>query len=551
VGSSSSYSAAILASSPAAYVRLDDTGTTALDSSGNGHTMTIGSAVSKGSAGLVAGDAAVTLPGAGGNAADAITSSGRVAALEPATTVSLEAWIKPAAMPSSGRAVIAAYGDDDVNAPYELFLLGTTQLVWKLDVSGGQWLTSKAKLSVGSAYHIVGTYDGATMRLYINGALDSSLATSGSIGNYAYANRNVGFTIGEDGHLIDGSFKGIVDEVAVYTHALSAADVSEHYAAASVPSGPTASPDPPTSNPTTKPTATPRPPAPTPTPAATAAASGGGITYAGCHVFPSSDWYNRNVSSAPIASNSASELAATSRLSSGTFNFSLGIEKVNLANGSTPHYAVSPKASYHAGQFAGVAWPWASGFWIEPGGDDHGIVLDTSKCELYETYLTTFSGGVLSAYSGAHWNLSQSISSQPFAPSAMASGLSMFTGAIKWDYDLATGSVNHALNFYVTQGANSNVVAQPATSLGSGGSSSAIPSGAHIRLHANYPESGLNSQQLAVMHALKRYGAFLADTGHSGNGFYTLIPQDGSDSHYSLPKMGFTLTDFDVLAPGY
>jgi len=304
-------------------------------------------------------------------------------------------------------------------------------------------------------------------------------------------------------------------------------------------------------------------PAPTATPAAsvtpvslappvpTAPPVAKGSTYAGCEVFPSDDWYNRDVSSAPIASNSASELAATSRLSSGTFNFSLGIEKANIANGSTPHYAVSPTASYHANEFAGTTWPWASSFWIEPGGDDHAIVLDTSTCTLYETYETEFDGSSLRAYSGAHWNLSESISSQPFTPSAMASGLSMFAGAIRWDYDLANGSVNHALNFFVTEGANSGVVVQPATSLGSDGSASAIPSGAHIRLHANYPETGLNSQQLAVMHALKRYGAFLADTGHSGNGFYTLIPQDGNDSHYTLPKMGFTLTDFDVLAPGY
>ena len=49
--SSSAYSSAVLASSPAAYFRLNDTGTTALDSSGHGYNMVMRSGVTKSSAG--------------------------------------------------------------------------------------------------------------------------------------------------------------------------------------------------------------------------------------------------------------------------------------------------------------------------------------------------------------------------------------------------------------------------------------------------------------------------------------------------------------------
>jgi hypothetical protein len=559
VGSSNPYSAAVLASSPAAYFRLDDTGTSALDSSGNGHNMTIGSAVSKGAAGLVAGDAAVTLSGVGGNAAAVITSSGRSSSLEPATTVSLEAWIKPAAMPSSGRAVIAAYGDDDVNAPYELFLLSTTQLVWKLDVSGGQWLTSKAKLSVGSTYHVVGTYDGATMRLYINGALDNSLATSGSIGNYAYANRNLGFTIGEDGHLIDGSFKGVVDEVAVYTRALSGTDVSNHYAAAS--NAPTASPTPaptptptpkstpaPTPTPKSTPAPTPTPPHPTPTPVPTPTAEPNApgvhmLDDTGCQDFPSNSILNTSLANAPVDANSAAQISQAARYATGGLGITgsgpNGIYQYAVVPMGQPLVSVSQKVSYHT--IPGFPIPSYGASLPQTGDAVMSLVEKTNapaNCTGWEGY--SFSPS-WSAYSGDTFSFGAQMKQKTCDGVASFCGMDLGGNLTTWETNHgATNPILHTIHAESPSGMTCDV-----------GGGSCISS-QRIRLHANYPmPSDPNAK--AVLQALKTYGATVDDNGCC----WELRVMNNYNEPESVPSTvrgalsTLRVTDFDAVDPPY
>ncbi|HET7484086.1 MAG TPA: LamG domain-containing protein, partial [Solirubrobacterales bacterium] len=79
----------------------------------------------------------------------------------------------------------------------------------------------------GQAYHVVGTYDGTTQRLYINGAEVANAPLTGAI----TTNTNA-FDIGSWN---EGSedFNGTIDEVAVYAGALSAARVGAHYEAGS------------------------------------------------------------------------------------------------------------------------------------------------------------------------------------------------------------------------------------------------------------------------------------------------------------------------------
>ena len=284
-------------------------------------------------------------------------------------------------------------------------------------------------------------------------------------------------------------------------------------------------------------------------------------TYAGCPIFPAEDWYNRDVSHAPIAPGSAMQIAITNAAAREQhFVYSIGIERINLATSATPTYAVTvpagaPRGYYHAEHFRNRRFPWQDGFYIEggsraggAGGDDnHALVVDTDACRLYETYWTSWSDGRLGAYSGAVWDLRR-----PFvgvAPSAMASGLSLFAGAIRWDDDLATGSIDHALNFFVPQGSNGPGISPPAVASGSNGPAG-IAYGAHLRLHADFPEAG-TPQTIAVIRALKRYGMFLADTSSRGGevGFYTIAPRDGNDAHFDFGGPApFALSDFDVVA---
>ncbi len=525
--SSSTYSSAVLSSSPTAYFRLDEmSGTTALDSSGRGFNMVMRSGVTKGSAGLVAGDTAVTLPGIS-NSADVIMSNGRNSALEPATTVSLEAWIKPAAMPSSGRAVIAAYGDDDVNAPYELFLLSTTQIVWKLDVSGGKWLTSTARLSVGSVYHIVGTYDGATMRLYINGALDSSLVTSGNIGNYAYANRNLGFTIGDDGHLVDGSFKGVVDEVAVYALALSASDVSSHYAAANgtQSSSPTPTPPTPSPTPTASPTAN---PTATPTSNPTQPPSGSGYAWDSCSI--SWPYYTTNHYGAAASSDSSSIMShLASRFSANGYQDYFSVGNTVYVNDVPANQPTTTMTANHGHTYpSNWQWPTPASPTVEGGfsGDAQMIIVQhTSPCVIWESTSTAKTGSGYSSWTAGTYSTAKTAGNEVFQnpagtnpDGAGPTEQSNLIADVKWE-EVQSGQVNHALELVLPpcSPAGSRYVypAARAEGIQCASDQSSMPYGATWIMSPNPPsgcDKNADAQSAAIIYALKNYGAVLLNT---------------------------------------
>jgi hypothetical protein len=82
---------------------------------------------------------------------------------------------------------------------------------------------------VGSTYHLVGVYDGSALRLYINGVQVASSSVSGSI----RTNSNALFIGSSNGS--SQFFRGTIDEVAVYSTALTATQVANHRTAGTTP----------------------------------------------------------------------------------------------------------------------------------------------------------------------------------------------------------------------------------------------------------------------------------------------------------------------------
>ncbi len=75
----------------------------------------------------------------------------------------------------------------------------------------------------GSWMHVAGTYDGSTMRLYINGVLESSMVVPGGI---PAAVNTLPLTIGaQDGTSASRWFMGWMDDVRVYNRALSLSEI--------------------------------------------------------------------------------------------------------------------------------------------------------------------------------------------------------------------------------------------------------------------------------------------------------------------------------------
>lgn len=243
-GTSPSYQSIVITDGAVAYYRLNDSGTVAADSSGNGLNGAIGSSVVTGAPGLLTSstDTAMNFPGTQSAAGEVRVTP--AALLQPASAVSLEAWFRFSTVPVNFT-VIAAYGRNSGLATYEMYVKNGDLIAQATLSSGLANIVSPSALAANQIYHAVETYDGTYVRLYLNGSL---IATSAAkAGTLAYT-AGYGFSVGDDYSSNNPAFSGTIGEVAVYPSALSATQVADHY---NVGTEPPASPSaPPTPTPT-------------------------------------------------------------------------------------------------------------------------------------------------------------------------------------------------------------------------------------------------------------------------------------------------------------
>jgi hypothetical protein len=212
------YKDGVLADSPTGYWRLgESSGSTASDSIRGRHGSYVGSPTLA-ATGALNGDSntAVTTNGSG-----QYTSVPYDAALNPAQ-VTLEGWAKPTGGSGTARTVVAS---QDTNKGY---LLGIgTDNKWRFTVGtgGATTVVTGSTVTLSSWAHVVGTYDGATAILYVNGISAGTASVSVS----ANTTRPLGIGATDSGGSWAGYFPGSLDEVAVYGSALSQSRVQAHY----------------------------------------------------------------------------------------------------------------------------------------------------------------------------------------------------------------------------------------------------------------------------------------------------------------------------------
>lgn len=90
-------------------------------------------------------------------------------------------------------------------------------------------LYGSTAIVAGSWYHVVGTYDGTTYKIYLNGSLDGSVAKAGN----AFLASSGELCIGGDGSTgvcaTGNVFNGKIDEVRIYNRALSETELRRLY----------------------------------------------------------------------------------------------------------------------------------------------------------------------------------------------------------------------------------------------------------------------------------------------------------------------------------
>ena len=266
------YEAAVMADHPVAFWPLYDnepsTGVM-VDVSGNGLTGTYGSGPANNnetrSANIVANDTgwSVNFPGGTWNAKNIATccSAGTVSLLQPTASVSVEAW-GFTTLPSVNWAngALVSYGaNSGFSQPYALALdAATNAFVFAVTTSTGGGTQYVAKSTTiftpyGGPYYVTGTYDGANLRIYVNGTLQATTAATGAITGYQNL---TGIAVGGRMQNVSGqnTFAGSLQDVAVYSSVLAQSRITAHYNAGLGAPVPTPTPTP---APTPSPTATP------------------------------------------------------------------------------------------------------------------------------------------------------------------------------------------------------------------------------------------------------------------------------------------------------
>lgn len=199
------------------YSRMGDASSPAVDLINANNAAQVNSPTF-GATGLISGDSDKAVSFA--SASSQYLKITYAAPLNVGDVFSLEAWIKLTSIPGYMN-IIAQDGSS-----YLFLVTNTGHLeLWRGDIAA--IVSSTNTLSSGTIYHVVVTKNGATVKLYVNGT-----DVSGTVTNQTEVNNSADVWIA--GRVGFAQYvNGVIDEVAIYNAAMSAADVLAHYNAGS------------------------------------------------------------------------------------------------------------------------------------------------------------------------------------------------------------------------------------------------------------------------------------------------------------------------------
>ena len=136
--------------------------------------------------------------------------------------ITIAAWVNFRDIPSYWWMTIISKGD----SAWRLSISENTRKYHFAVCNGsyGNYLDGKIELATDEWHHVCGTYDGEMIRLYVDGVLDTMLAN-----NEAILTNNFNVCIGENQEAPGRYWDGLIDDVQVYSYAMSPMEIEAIY----------------------------------------------------------------------------------------------------------------------------------------------------------------------------------------------------------------------------------------------------------------------------------------------------------------------------------
>ena len=266
---------------------------------------------------------------------------------------------------------------------------------------------------------------------------------------------------------------------------------------------------------------------------------------AGCPLFPADFTTNQRVDQLPVASNSDA-IVRSIGLDEGV-HADFGSGRWEGRPIGIPYTVVTRRTKRsrvrfdYADESDRVRYPIPRKVKIEGGGDRHALLVDRSRCRLYELFALRRENGRWAAGSGAVWNLHRPKLRPAGWTSADAAGLPILPLLAR------PGKLDHALRVTVSRSRREYV--WPARHFASDDDDPSLPRmGERLRLKASVDVSGMPRQARRVARAMKTYGLIVADNG--SDWFISGAPDRRWDNDQLRALGGLSGRDFEVVDTG-
>jgi len=287
---------------------------------------------------------------------------------------------------------------------------------------------------------------------------------------------------------------------------------------------------------------------------------------AGVQIFPPDNWWNLDISAAPLDSMSddiITWIGAGQQLHPDFAPPPYGMPYMSVPGTQALERVAfvlygSQSDSGAPGRPAGYPIPADARItpnYIEGGvagggtsGDRHLLIIDRDNGFLFELFATRWNANLnrWEAGSGAVFDLGSNSRRTEGWTSADAAGLAIFPGLVRYDEANGSADIDHAFRF-TTRATDGHVWPASHTA---GNTAGAPPLGTRLRLKASVDLSSYPEAERRIFEAMKRHGLILADNGTD------MMIQGTMDDRWDNDVLNpafhsLTAGDFEVVQLGY